>query len=151
MKSEFRPASLLPALVLIGALFGCATDPPRGADPPGIGPDEEPSVSIVTRSVATDEVSAAVDDILDAQGAAESADKETHAGSAEKIAHAESAENAGEDSHAESAGSDGGASSPSEPPPAPVEEAPREEIAETAAAVEPSAPEATDDLVQPAE
>ena len=109
MKSEFRPASLLPALVLIGALFGCATDPPRGADPPGIGPDEEPSVSIVTRSVATDEVSAAVDDILDTQGAAgedsraESAEKKTHAESAEKIAHAESAENAEKKTHAESA------------------------------------------------
>ena len=55
MKSEFRPASLLPALVLIGALFGCATDPPRGAAPPPAAPPaaegEAPSVSLVMREI----------------------------------------------------------------------------------------------------
>ena len=126
MKSEFRFSSLLPALVLLGALFGCATDPPRGGDPPDSAA-EEPSVEIVTRSVTTNEVADAVDDILDTQGAA---GEDSHAESAEADSNAEAAEAAEEKSHAESAEaaeSDGGASSPSEP------------VAETPEAAEPKA------------
>ncbi len=116
MKSEFRPSSLLPALVLLGALFGCATDPPRGAALPDVDLDEEPSVEIVTRSVTTNEVADAVDDILDTQGdGADEAAKKTDAEPAERKSPAEGAEGAEKESRAEAAASDGGASSPSEP------------------------------------
>ena len=103
MKSEFRPASLLPALVLLGALFGCATDPPRGADPPDAAAAEGPSVEIVTRSEPAANIAEATDDILDAPGAAE---EDSHAESAENAEpefHAEAAEGAEEKAHAESA------------------------------------------------
>ena len=88
-----RTLSPLPALALVVALFGCATDPPRG-DPdleldlerPIAG--EEPSIELVTRSVDEDD------------SHAESADAKTHAENAE---NAESAETASGDTKGESA------------------------------------------------
>ena len=85
-----RTLSPLPALALVVALFGCATDPPRG-DPdleldlerPIAG--EEPSIELVTRSVDEDD------------SHAESADAKTHA------ENAESAETASGDTKGESA------------------------------------------------
>ena len=113
MKSDFRPFSLLPALVLLGALFGCATDPPRGVDP-DLAAAEEPSVEIVTRSGPADE-SAAVDDILDMQSQppAESAEEP-------RAETAETAQAAEEDPRSETAQA--------------VEEDPRSETAQDAKA-----------------
>ena len=67
-----RTLSPLPALALVVALFGCATDPPRGDPDLELDlerpiADEEPSIELVTRSVDEDD------------SHAESADAKTHA------------------------------------------------------------------------
>ena len=71
-----RSLSPLPALALVVALFGCATDPPRGDPDLELDlerpiADEEPSIELVTRSVDEDD------------SHAESADAKTHAENAE--------------------------------------------------------------------
>ncbi len=100
-----RTLSPLPALALVVALFGCATDPPRG-DPdleldlerPIAG--EEPSIELVTRSVDEDDSHAESADAKTHAENAESADAKTHAENAENAesadakTHAENAENA---------------------------------------------------------
>ena len=100
-----RTLSPLPALALVVALFGCATDPPRG-DPdlemdlerPIAG--EEPSIELVTRSVDEDDSHAESADAKTHAENAESADAKTHAENAE---NAESAETASGDTKGESA------------------------------------------------
>ena len=97
-----RTLSPLPALALVVALFGCATDPPRG-DPdlemdlerPIAG--EEPSIELVTRSVDEDDSHAESADAKTHAENAESADAKTHA------ENAENAESADAKTHAENA------------------------------------------------
>ena len=97
-----RSLSPLPALALVVALFGCATDPPRG-DPdleldlerPIAG--EEPSIELVTRSVDEDDSHAESADAKTHAENAESADAKTHA------ENAENAESADAKTHAENA------------------------------------------------
>ena len=94
-----RSLSPLPALALVVALFGCATDPPRGDPDLELDlerpiADEEPSIELVTRSVDEDD------------SHAESADAKTHAENAESAdakTHAENAESADAKTHAENA------------------------------------------------
>ena len=94
-----RTLSPLPALALVVALFGCATDPPRGDPDLELDlerpiADEEPSIELVTRSVDEDD------------SHAESADAKTHAENAESAdakTHAENAESADAKTHAENA------------------------------------------------
>ncbi len=100
-----RSLSPLPALALVVALFGCATDPPRGDPDLELDlerpiADEEPSIELVTRSVDEDDSHAeSADAKTHAENAenAESADAKTHAENAESAdakTHAENAENA---------------------------------------------------------
>ena len=112
MKRTFSP---LPALVLVAALFGCATDPPRGAPPPDsadvLPEGEAPSVSLVMREIdpATPEAVALdpATTLVDAPEASAPADGD--AGSPGEPQTVQTAE---------TASADGGASSPSEPQPA---------------------------------
>ena len=134
-----RTLSPLPAFVLVAALFGCATDPPRGdPDLHGILDDADPSVEIVTRDISAEP-----------DPDAATAETESRAENAEAESRAEAAEAAKAESRAEATEAPGGSSGEAEPPP--VESAtddlvdtpsvaevePRAETAENAEAAEP--------------
>ena len=97
MKSEFRPSSFLPALGLLAALFGCATDPPRGdllTDPV---PDETPPAE------AAADAPDGIDDLFAAPSVGEEAAPEPIAEEESLVGEAGDSE---EESNVEEAGDD---------------------------------------------